>query len=58
MGLLFVGGVMSLLWIVAIAAFVFADKLIPFPDSPMPARLTGGAMILGGLIVLAMWVVG
>ena len=58
MGLLFVGGVMNLLWIAAITAFVFAEKLIPLPDSPMPARLTGGAMILGGLIVLAMWVVG
>ena len=58
MGLLFVGGVMNLLWIAAIATFVFAEKVIPLPDSPMPARLTGGAMILGGLILLGTWAVG
>ncbi len=55
MGLLFVGGVMNLLWIAAIATFVFAEKLIPLPDSPLPGRLTGGAMILGGLILLVTW---
>ena len=55
MGLLFVGGVMNLLWIAAIATFVFAEKLIPFPDSALPARLTGGAMILGGSILLVTW---
>ena len=58
MGLLFVGGVMNLLWIAAIATFVFAEKLIPLPDSPIPARLTGGAMILGGLILFATWALG
>jgi predicted metal-binding membrane protein len=58
MGLLFVGGVMNLLWIAAIATFVFAEKVIPLPDSPMPARLTGGAMILGGLVLLGTWAVG
>jgi len=57
MGLLFVGGVMNLLWIAAIATFVFAEKVIPLPDSPIPARLTGGAMILGGLILLMTWAV-
>ena len=58
MGLLFVGGVMNLLWIAAIATFVFAEKLIPLPDSPIPARLTGGAMILGGLILGVAWALG
>ena len=58
MGLLFVGGVMNLLWIAAIATFVFAEKVIPLPDSSMPARLTGGAMILGGLVLLVTWAVG
>ena len=58
MGLLFVGGVMNLLWIAAIATFVFAEKVIPIRDSQMPARLTGGAMILGGLVLLVTWAVG
>lgn len=58
MGLLFVGGVMNLFWIAAIATFVFAEKVIPLPDSPIPTRLTGGAMILGGLVLLVTWVVG
>jgi predicted metal-binding membrane protein len=58
MGLLFVGGVMNLLWIAAIATFVFVEKVIPMPDSPMPSRLTGGTMILGGLILLVMWASG
>ena len=58
MRLLFVGGVMNLLWIAAIATFVFAEKVIPIPDSPMPARLSGGAMILGGLVLLVTWAVG
>ena len=58
MGLLFVGGVMNLLWIAAIATFVIAEKLIPLPDSALPARLTGGAMILGGSILLVTWALG
>ena len=29
MALLFVGGVMNLIWVVAIAAFVMAEKLLP-----------------------------
>ena len=58
MGLLFVGGVMNLLWIAAIATFIFAEKVIPLPDSPMPARLTGGAMILAGLFLWVTWAVG
>jgi hypothetical protein len=33
-------------------------KVIPIPDSAWPGRLTGGAMILGGLIVLMRWAVG
>ena len=57
MALLFVGGVMNLLWIAAIATFVFAEKVIPLPDSAMPARLTGGAMILVGLVLFATWAV-
>ena len=58
MGLLFLGGVMNLIWIAAIAMFVFVEKVIPMPDSPMPSRLTGGTMILGGSILLLMWASG
>ena len=58
MGFLFVGGVMNLLWIAAIATFVFAEKVLPLPDSPIPTRLTGGAMILGGLVLLGTWAMG
>jgi predicted metal-binding membrane protein len=58
MGLLFVGGVMNLLWIAAIATFVFAEKVIPLPDSALPGRLSGGAMILVGLILLVTWAIG
>jgi len=57
MALLFVGGVMNLLWIAAIATFVFAEKLIPLPDSALPARITGGAMILVGTVLLATWAI-
>ncbi len=58
MGILFVGGVMNLLWIAAISTFVLAEKVIPLPDSPMPARMTGAAMILAGLILGVTWTVG
>jgi predicted metal-binding membrane protein len=55
MGLLFVGGAMNLFWIAAITAFVFAEKVVYLPDSQLPERVTGGAMILGGSILLVMW---
>jgi predicted metal-binding membrane protein len=48
MGLLFVGGVMNLLWIAAIAVFVLLEKTIPF--GAVGGRFAGVAMILlGGL---------
>ncbi len=53
MGLLFVGGVMNLLWIAGIAAFVFLEKVLP--DSVPGSRwgwLTGGGLILSGMWVL------
>jgi predicted metal-binding membrane protein len=51
--LLFTAGVMNLLWVAAIAAFVFAEKLLP--RGPLVARLAGGAMMAAGaaLIVTA-----
>ena len=50
MALLFVGGVMNLLWIAAIAALVLAEKLVPGRLVP---RATGLAMIVAGVLLLA-----
>jgi predicted metal-binding membrane protein len=52
MGLLFVGGVMNLLWIAAIAIFVLLEKTIPFGD--LSGRVAGLAMILTGALSLAL----
>jgi predicted metal-binding membrane protein len=52
MGLLFVGGVMNLLWIAAIAIFVLLEKTIPFGD--VTGRFAGTAMILVGALSLAL----
>ncbi len=48
--LLFVGGVMSLLWIGAIAAFVLVEKLAPY--GAHGGRLSGLALVLAGAWVL------
>ena len=50
MGLLFVGGVMNLLWVAAIAVFVLLEKLLPF--GPLGGRVTGALLALAGLFVL------
>ena len=51
MGLLFVGGVMNLLWVAAIAIFVLIEKVAPF------GRATGrgvGILLIGaGCYILA-----
>jgi predicted metal-binding membrane protein len=52
MGLLFVGGVMNLLWIAAIAIFVLVEKTIPFGD--VSGRFAGVAMILVGAASFAL----
>ena len=52
MGLLFVGGVMNLLWIAAIAIFVLLEKTIPFGQ--VSGRVVGAAMILVGAVSLAL----
>jgi predicted metal-binding membrane protein len=51
MGLLFVGGVMNLMWIAAIAIFVLLEKTIPFGE--VSGRIAGVAMILVGALSLA-----
>ncbi len=43
MALLFVGGIMNVLWIAGLAAFVLAEKLLPRGE--MLARLMGAACI-------------
>lgn len=50
MGLLFVGGVMNLLWVAAIAILVAMEKMIP--HGPWGARASGTAMALAGVVVL------
>lgn len=51
MGLLFVGGIMNLLWIAAITAFVLVEKLLP--AGLRASRLSGWAMIVTGIGYLA-----
>jgi predicted metal-binding membrane protein len=51
MGLLFVGGVMNLLWIAAIAVFILLEKTLPFGETG--GRVLGAAMILVGLLSLS-----
>jgi predicted metal-binding membrane protein len=51
MGLLFVGGVMNLLWVAAIALFVLFEKTLPF--APLTGRLAGIAVAVTGVAVLA-----
>jgi predicted metal-binding membrane protein len=52
MGLLFVGGVMNLLWIAAIAIFVLLEKTSPFGE--VSGRFAGAAMILVGALSLVL----
>jgi predicted metal-binding membrane protein len=51
MGLLFVGGLMNLLWVAAIAAFILLEKTMPLGE--IGARVVGAAMIVVGLLSLA-----
>jgi predicted metal-binding membrane protein len=51
MGLLFVGGVMNLLWIAALAVFILLEKTLPFAKTG--GRVIGAAMIVAGGLSLA-----
>ena len=51
MALLFVGGIMNLWWIVGLALFVLAEKLLPWPRAL--SRGAGIALVLAGLWLLA-----
>lgn len=50
MVLLFVGGVMNLYWIIGLAAFVFAEKVLGW--GPTLGRVTGLALLAAGALVL------
>jgi len=47
--------VMNLLWIVAIAIFVFGEKVMPVRYARTASRVTGAAMVLVGVLLLARW---
>ncbi len=51
MALLFVGGVMNLLWIAAIAFAILAEKLLPYGAAV--GRLAGGVLIILGIATIA-----
>lgn len=50
MGLLFVGGVMNLWWVVGIAVYVLLEKVLP--AAPWVSGALGVALIVGGALVL------
>ena len=53
MALLFVGGVMNLLWVAAIALFVLLEKALPLGDRG--GRVAGWAMIAAGAVAFTVW---
>ena len=50
MGLLFVGGVMNLLWISGLAIFVLLEKVLPYGD--WLSKLSGGLMLVVGIYLM------
>lgn len=50
MALLFVGGVMNLIWIAGLAVYVWVEKILP--GGPITARIMGGILIFWGVLVL------
>ena len=51
MGLLFVLGVMNLLWIAALAGFVLLEKVVP--EGHMVSRLSGVGLVAWGVLMVA-----
>lgn len=51
MALLFVGGVMNLLWVVALTVIVATEKLLP--RGPFLGRVAGAALVAWGLLTFA-----
>ncbi len=52
MALLFVGGVMNMAWVIALAILVAAEKLAPLGQ--WLARLSGAVLIAWGVVRLAL----
>ncbi len=50
MALLFVAGVMNLVWVAFIAAFILVEKVIPRGD--LVGRVAGGILMLAGIVFL------
>ena len=50
MALLFVAGIMNLLWVATITAFILVEKAVPRGD--LVGRVAGGVLSLAGLIML------
>ena len=55
MALLFVGGLMNVLWIAALALFVLAEKVVP--AGGLLGRTGGVALILWGGVTLLMTII-
>ncbi len=51
MALLFVAGVMNLLWVAIISAFVLSEKVLPRGD--LVGRVAGGMLVLAGIVFLS-----
>jgi predicted metal-binding membrane protein len=51
MGLLFVAGVMNLLWVAAITVFILVEKVAPRGE--WVGRITGALLVMAGLVVLS-----
>ena len=51
MAILFVGGVMNVLWIVAVTIFVLVEKMVPV--GRVISRVTGAGLFAGGVWMLA-----
>jgi len=50
MALLFVAGVMNLLWVAALAVLVLVEKVLP--HGALVGRVAGGVLVLAGLVLL------
>ena len=50
--LLFVGGVMNLLWVATISVFVLVEKLIS-PEYRLVGWVSGGGLVIAGAILTA-----
>ncbi|MEZ5503385.1 MAG: DUF2182 domain-containing protein [Halioglobus sp.] len=56
MALLFVGGVMNLLWIAALSLFVIIEKILP--AGPTAGRIAGALSVLAGLSIVVAYTAG